>query len=59
MKIKAKNPKNSSMQLIVPVDGLITIDANGVTDVSAKCAAVALGDLTERNACVVHGSRHP
>lgn len=40
MKIKAKNPKNSSMQLIVPVDGLITIDANGVADVSAKCAAV-------------------
>lgn len=40
MKIKAKNPKNSSMQLIVPVDGLITIDANGVAEVSAKCAAV-------------------
>lgn len=40
MKIKAKNPKNSSMQLIVPVDGLITIDTNGVAEVSAKCAAV-------------------
>ena len=40
MKIKAKNPKNSSMQLIVPVDGLITIDANGVAEVSAKCAVV-------------------
>lgn len=40
MKIKAKNPKNSSMQLIMPVDGLITIDANGVAEVSAKCAAV-------------------
>ena len=40
MKIKVKNPKNSSLQIIVPVDGLITIDANGVAEVSAKCAAV-------------------
>lgn len=40
MKIKTKNLKNSSMNLIVPVDGLITIDANGVAEVSAKCAVV-------------------
>ena len=28
------------MELIVPVDGRITIDANGVAEVSPKCAAV-------------------
>lgn len=28
------------MELIVPVDGRISIDANGVAEVSAKCAAV-------------------
>ena len=39
MKIKAKNPKVSSMKLCVPVDGVIDIDANGVADVSPKCAA--------------------
>ena len=38
MKIKAKNPKIASMKLIVPVDGEISIDGNGVADVSAKCA---------------------
>lgn len=27
------------MELIVPVDGRISIDANGVAEVSAKCAA--------------------
>jgi len=39
MKIKAKNPKVASMKLCVPVDGTINIDADGVTDVSPKCAA--------------------
>lgn len=39
MKIKAKNQNVASMELIVPVDGRISIDANGVADVSAKCAA--------------------
>jgi len=39
MKIKAKNPKVASMKLCVPVDGIIDIDGNGVTDVSPKCAA--------------------
>ena len=42
MKIKAKNQNVASMELIVPVDGRISIDANGVAEVSAKCAA-ALG----------------
>jgi len=39
MKIKAKNPKVASMKLCVPVDGIIDIDSNGLTDVSPKCAA--------------------
>ena len=39
MKIKAKNQNVASMELIVPVDGRISIDANGVSEVSAKCAA--------------------
>ena len=40
MKIKAKNQNVASMELIVPVDGRISIDANGVAEVSPKCAAV-------------------
>lgn len=40
MKIKAKNPKISSMKLCVPVDGIITIDGDGVADVSVKCATI-------------------
>ena len=39
MKIKAKNPNVVSMELIVPIDGRISIDAKGIADVSAKCAA--------------------
>ncbi len=38
MKIKAKNPNIASMKLIVPIDGLITIDANGEVEVSTQCA---------------------
>ena len=40
MKIKARNSKVASMKLCVPVDGVIDIDANGVAEVSPKCAAV-------------------
>jgi hypothetical protein len=40
MKIKAKNSKIASMKLCVPVDGVISIDHNGVADVSPKCAAL-------------------
>ena len=40
MKIKSKNPKLASMKLNVPVDGQISIDANGIADVSAKCAVI-------------------
>jgi len=39
MKIKAKNQNVVSMELIVPVDGRISIDDNGVAEVSPKCAA--------------------
>lgn len=38
MKIKAKNPSVKSMALIIPVDGKIEIDANGIVDVSDKAA---------------------
>lgn len=38
MKIKSKNPKVSSMKLCVPLDGVVDIDANGIVDVSTKCA---------------------
>lgn len=40
MKIKAKNSKIASMKLCVPVDGVISIDHNGVVEVSPKCAAL-------------------
>ena len=39
MKIKAKNPNAvANGRLIVPCDGLITIDGNGCAEVSAACA---------------------
>ena len=40
MKIKAINPAIVAMQLIVPIDGLISIDKNGIADVSPKCATM-------------------
>ncbi len=40
MKIKAINPTIVAMQLIVPIDGLISIDKNGIADVSPKCATM-------------------
>ena len=40
MKIHATKPAIKSMNLIVPVDGLITIDDKGYADVSAKCATL-------------------
>ena len=39
MKIHATKSTIKSMNLIVPIDGLITIDDKGYADVSAKCAA--------------------
>ena len=41
MKIKAKNPKSvAGTRLIVPVDGLIAIDSEGVVEVSDACAEI-------------------
>ena len=47
MKIKAKNPNIASMKLIVPIDGLITIDAKGETEVSAKCAVLLVNNTND------------
>jgi hypothetical protein len=38
MKIKTENIKNA--KLVVPIDGLIEIDANGIADVSENCAKI-------------------
>lgn len=48
MKIKAKNPKAiSSCRLIVPFDGLITIDSEGTVEVSAECAAALVNGTSD------------
>lgn len=49
MKIKAKNPNVSSMKLIVPVDGLVTVDGEGVVEVSEKCAEVLVKGTNDWN----------
>lgn len=49
MKIKAKNPNVVSMELIVPIDGRISIDAKGIADVSAKCAAELVKNTNDWN----------
>lgn len=38
VKIKAKNETVRNMNLIVPIDGMITIDVNGEVEVSDACA---------------------
>lgn len=40
MKIQSKNDSVKSMKLIVPIDGMIVIDENGMTDVSENCAEI-------------------
>lgn len=47
MKIKARNSKVASMKLCVPVDGVIDIDANGVAEVSPKCAVVLVNGTND------------
>ena len=47
MKIKAKNKNIASMKLIVPIDGLITIDAKGEAEVSTKCAVLLVGSTND------------
>ena len=47
MKIKAINPKVVSMKLIVPIDGTIEIDSNGIADVSPKCAVLLVKNTSD------------
>ena len=47
MKIKSKNSNIASMKLIVPIDGLITIDANGEAEVSPKCAVLLVNNTND------------
>lgn len=47
MKIKAKNQNIASMKLIVPIDGLITIDAEGIAEVSPKCAVLLVNNTND------------
>lgn len=47
MKIKAKNPSVKSMKLIVPIDGMIDIDANSIADVSEKAAELLVNKTND------------
>jgi hypothetical protein len=47
MKIKAKNPSVKGMKLIVPIDGTIEIDANGIADVSDKAANLLVNNTND------------
>lgn len=47
MKIKAKNPSVKSMKLIVPIDGMIDIDANGVAEVTEKAAELLVNKTND------------
>ena len=49
MKIKAKNSSVKSMKLIVPIDGIIDIDANGVTEVTDKAADLLVNKTNDWN----------
>ena len=47
MKIKAINPKISNTKLIVPIDGVINVDTEGVAEVSAKCAVQLVNNTSD------------
>lgn len=48
MKIKAKNPNAvAGIRLIVPVDGLISIDAEGAVEVSDACADILVHQTSD------------
>lgn len=47
MKIKALNPQVRSMKLYAPIDGLIDVDANGVCEVSPKCAVLLVSSTND------------
>lgn len=47
MKIVALNPSVKSMKLIVPIDGMIDINADGVADVSDKAAELLVNKTND------------
>lgn len=47
MKIVSKGKKVVSTKLIVPIDGMIEIDNEGIADVSAKCAAILVNNTND------------
>ena len=47
MRIKSKNSNIASMKLIVPVDGIITIDENGEVEVSTACAELLVNNTND------------
>lgn len=47
MRIKSKNSNIASMKLIVPVDGIITIDDNGEVEVSTACAELLVNNTND------------
>lgn len=44
MKIKAKDNNVRNNKLIVPIDGLIVVDGEGIAEVSAKCAVLLVNN---------------
>ena len=47
MKIVALNPSVKSMKLIVPIDGMIDINADGIADVSDKAAELLVNKTND------------
>ena len=47
MKIHSKNNKVQNTKLIVPIDGLVTIDGEGIADVSPKCAVLLVSNTND------------
>ena len=47
MRIKSKNSNIASMKLIVPVDGIITIDEKGEVEVSTACAELLVNNTND------------
>ncbi len=45
MKIKLKNNKLGIANLIVPIDGMISINPEGVAEVSEQCGKILLGQI--------------
>lgn len=47
VKIKAKNPAVKGMKLIVPIDGTIDINANGIAEVSENAATLLVNKTND------------